>query len=389
MPGSASARGSVVTLPAMGGTGAQVQVLPPGRRRGLIAQWVLVAVAINGALVLAVLVGNGGDPAIFIHFGRGGRFLALAEHDFGPRVPIPLADGQDGQTFWVLARDPLLLHPHTVLATMDRPAYRAQRIGYPAIASPWGLLGPEGLAWGLVATNLAAVALGAACVTALCLSYGLSPRASLAWSLNPAVVLAVLYDTSDAVALAGLFLVVWAIAVRRWGFAVAGALVAVLAKEPTLAPLVAMAGLAGAAFGARAIRQRVRVVVIPAIAVLGWGIYERTRLGWPPSQIQEFSLPLGGFVEAYRRGWLPTRDLGSALVAIGALGLAIYLVRLWWQDRGDLLLVAALPYALLVPILSGQVLDLPTNSLRAIGAAPTVAAMAYLKRRPSTPGAAP
>lgn len=352
-----------------------------GHRSAARWLWTAVAVALYTLLAVVVVVGNHDDPAIFIHFGHGGNFIPLARHDFGPKVPIPLADGQDGQTFWVLARDPALLHPRDVLETMDRPAYRAQRIGYPALAAPGRVFGTRGLAWSLVIVNLVAVGVGAAAAGEVVASLGLRRAASLAWTLNPAVAIAVLYDTADAVALSMLFVVVWAVRTERWTAAVAAGVLGVLAKEPTL---LAVAGVGLAATGART-GNRLRLVLIPGATAVCWGIYERARLGWPPSQIQEFAAPLGGYLEALRRGWIPTGDIGNAMVALAVLILASSIVWMWWRDRSNLLLCAALPYAVLVPFLSGQVLDLSTNSLRAVGAAPTFAGILYLQRRARDP----
>ena len=50
------------------------------------------------------------------------------------------------------------------------------------------------------------------------------------------------------------------------------------------------------------IRRRWAIVVIPALAALGWAVYVRWRLGWPASDIEEFTpVPLWGYVDAYRR----------------------------------------------------------------------------------------
>ena len=51
------------------------------------------------------------------------------------------------------------------------------------------------------------------------------------------------------------------------------------------------------------VRRRWSLVVVPAVAALGWALYARWRLGWPPSQMEELSpAPLWGYVDAYQRG---------------------------------------------------------------------------------------
>jgi len=97
----------------------------------------------------------------------------------------------------------------------------------------------------------------------------------------------------------------------------------------------------------------------------------RWRLSWPSSQIQEFAAPFYGFYDAYRRGWRPEGNWWDGLIAVLTLVVAVAIVALWWKRRTSLLMIAALPYALLIPIVSGQVLDLADNSLRALGPALT------------------
>jgi len=336
-------------------------------------RWAVIAVVVYTAVASLLLIGGRANPAVVIHFGRKAPNLALARSDFGPSVPIPLKDGQDGEYFWVLARDPLLLHPATVFRNLDRPAYRAQRIGYPALAAPWGVAGPYGLAWGLIITNLAAVAVGAAATAGIAGRRGVPDRAVLAWVASPAIFISFVLDTGDVVALAAVMVCVWSVLARRWGAAVVTAVVATLAREPSLLAVGALA----VASREMPVRWRRLLVLCPALAGAAWALYERWRLSWPAARIEDFSAPLGGYDYAFRHGWLPFHDWGNAAVAVAVLLFAIYTVVFWMKHRQDLLLWAALPYVVLVPVFSGQVLDLSTNSLRAIGAAPTLVWLAW------------
>src|SRR5690606_24693443 len=101
-----------------------------------------------------------GGPAYFLQLGELAPGLPKARAVLGEDVPTPLADGHDGEMFWQLARDPLLLDDEDLADHLARPVYRAQRIGFPALAAPWRLFGEEGLLWGMVLTNVAAVAAG-------------------------------------------------------------------------------------------------------------------------------------------------------------------------------------------------------------------------------------
>ena len=158
---------------------------------------------------------------------------------------------------------------------------------------------------------------------------------------------------------------------QRYGLALAAAALATLAKEPFWLSFAALAVLGTGRSIRLTTRQRVWLAVVPAAVAVGWGGYVRWRLGWPASQIQEFAFPFYGYVDAYRRGWRPVGNYADAVVAVAVLGVAVAVVVLWWRRRG-MLLTAALPFALLVPLFSSQVLDLADNSMRAIGPALTL-----------------
>ena len=107
------------------------------------ARWVVIAVCVHAALALLLLAAEG-DPAWFLHLGRHAKATTLARRVLGPDVPVPQLDGHDGQQFWVLARDPLLLNPHTARRYLDLPSYRADRIGYPLTVAAWRIIGERG-----------------------------------------------------------------------------------------------------------------------------------------------------------------------------------------------------------------------------------------------------
>ncbi len=333
--------------------------------------WAMAAVAVYGCLLGGLLLGPGrGDPAWFVHFGRSAKQVALARQVLGADVVVPHVEGADGEQFWVEARDPLLLHPQIDAANLDRPAYRTQRIAYPALVAPWGLLGSEWLVWGLVLTNLALVGVGTAMAAQLVVDLGAPARAGLAFAFSPAVIASVTLDTGDTLAIAAILGALLLLRRGRIGWAVAAAVVAALAKEPMLLCCVAVGVLVPS------IRRRDRgmFVGIPAAAATIWGLYARWRLGWPGSEVQEFSAPFAGYVDAYRHGWRPAGNYWDALVAVAVLGFAIAVIIRWWQRR-TLLLAAALPFAVMVPFFSASVLDLADNSLRVLGPAITLFAL--------------
>jgi hypothetical protein len=353
--------------------------------RRLALRWAGVALAAHLAISGVMLAVNDGQAEWFLHLGDEGPALPLVRDVLGEDVVIPHHDdGHDGPYFWLLARDPLLSDADTALRYLDRPAYRSQRIAYPVLSSPWGVAGEEALVWGMLVTNLLAVAVGAYGATLLAVALGAPARAGLAYGGSPATIAGVLLDGSDALALAAVVWALYFLVRRRIGAAVAVGALAVLAKEPML---LALGGVALLAPGVPR-RWRVALVAAPAAAAAAWALYARSRLGWPPSQVEEFTVPFGGYLDAYRRGWRPIGNWSDAVLALALVPLAVGTCVLWWRRR-TLLLSAAVPFAVLVPFFTAQVLNLPDNSLRAIGPLMTLVWLsAYVPRAVGPPASA-
>ena len=347
-----------------------------------IRKAVLLGLGVNLFLVLLGGLAYAGQPEWFVKFGREGEYTPYARKVIGEDVFVALADGHDGQAYWLQARDPALLHADTEAAIFDRPAYRTQRMLYPTLAAPFRLGGEDALFWGMVIVNLVVVGLGTWATARLAVARGAPAMVGLAFALNPIVAISLLMDFGDALALAALVGTVLLLREQRYRWALACATAAVLAKEVNLLPLAAIA-LTGA--GALPGRCRVQLLAVPALAAGLWGAYARWRFGWPPSQIHEFSVvPLRGFVDSYRLAWSPLGTWTDAIVAVGLLALAAAVVARWWRRR-SLELAAALPFALLVPFLSMAVLDIWVNAIRALGPAITLLAIDWYAERFSTP----
>lgn len=333
--------------------------------------------AVTGVLLLRFE-----DPAWFIHFGDRSAALELGREVFGPDVPVPYRDGHDGAYFWAQARDPLLLDANETSDALDRPAYRAQRVLYPALSAPWRALGEQGLAVGMVVTNLLVVAAGTYLTARLAVAVGARALFGLLFAVNPATLLSVALDVADALALAGLVGVLLAVHHRRHGLAVLAAVVATLAKEPMLLGVGAVALLCPG----MPTRHRLSLVGTPAALAGAWALYVRWRLSWPPSQVEEFTWPFAGWADAYRRIWEPFGDWGNMAVAVLVLLAAAYVLWRWWRAASPLV-VASVPFAVLVPFFTAQVLQLSPNIIRAVGPMLTLAAIDLAaRRRPAARG---
>jgi len=338
---------------------------PAPRRQALVVA--VVGVAIYAVVVLVFSASHGGNAEWFMKFGTGSAVTTYGRQVLGDDLQVPYDEAQDGTSFWVLARDPLLVDTGPVTTYTDRPAYRADRILYPVLAAPFRLFGEQGLAWGLVIVNLGVVFVGGYLTTLLALRIGAPHRAGFAFAFNPLVIAAIALDLADALALLLLVGLVLAARERRWAIAIACAMAAVLARESSMLAVAAVAiGVSGASW-----RQRVSLVGLPAFALAMWAAYVRLRVGTSSTQLEEVTLvPFGGYVEAWRLGWTVQHSWGDAFVAVLLVAIAVVVVVRWWRRR-TLELWAALPYAVLAPFLSGQVLHWGMNSVRAIGPAIT------------------
>jgi hypothetical protein len=343
----------------------------------------LLGLLANVVICGAFLFANHGHAEWFVHFGSRSEETPLAKKVLGPDIRVPHKDGHDGQTFWIIARDPLIRHPQAVKQYLSRPAYRYQRIAYPALAAPWRWIGGEkALPWGLLLTNLAAVAVGGWFAAALALRLGAPVRASAAFAISPGVIAAVNLDTADAFALAAVLAALYLLLRKQPLWAVVAAVVAVLAKE---ASLVAFVGVA--VFGGRFVDRRTRLALVlaPAAAAGLWAGYVHLRLDVPRNSEEFSALPFWGYVDAYRRGWREFGNWSDAVVAVLLIPFGAFLLWRWWRRR-DLLLAAAVPFVLMIPFFSAQVLDLTDNTIRVMAPALTLLWLdLYLPNAPPPP----
>jgi hypothetical protein len=217
---------------------------------------------------------------------------------------------------------------------------------YPALAYVTAVGSEDALPWTMLLLNVAAVLWATAAVALFARARGSSGWWALAVGLCPGMVLAVLRDLSEPLAIAGLVsgLVAWRM--RRPWLAGGALAAAVLAREAMVLGVIAIAvEAAWRAFarrrGAEADVARARGdalrACIPALAVFAaWQLYLLDRFGQLASSTTpegQFGAPLGGLIDSADRA-LSDASLGGAvwdlaflLLIAGAVIAAVLAVR--------------------------------------------------------------
>lgn len=241
----------------------------------------VVLAALVLALILGVRLGvEHGNPTGLIQFGR-----IFAPHTHPPVDGLVQSRfGYDGQFYWLQATDPLLRHGATI-ADLDAAGrgYDLQRMAYPLLADALAGGSRSVLPWTLLAVNVIAILALTAAVSRFARERGRSVWWGLAAGLTPGLVMGTLRDLSDPLATAALIGGLVAHARDRRLGAAALLTLAVLAREPMIVGVAAVAADAlGRLWVARhdpASRRRIvrvwPVIVLPAVAFLAWQAYTR------------------------------------------------------------------------------------------------------------------
>jgi hypothetical protein len=297
---------------------------------------VLVTAVVLLALVGARLVQYDRDPTGFVQFGRAAAPAVMPPA--GARIESEI--GYDGQFFYVQAVDPLLRDRARAALVATDGEYRAQRMLYPALAYLAAAGSEDGVPWTLLLLNVAAVLAATAAVALFARSRGMSGWWALAVGLCPGVVLAVLRDLSEPLAVAGLVsgLVAWRM--RRPWIAGAALAVAVLAREVMVLAVVAVAV---EVLWRRLVKREpvvlgdaLRACVPPACVFVAWQLYlvERfDRLASSTTPRGQFGAPFEGLFDSVDRALSDPSfggmvwDLCFLLFVLGAAVAAVLAVR--------------------------------------------------------------
>jgi hypothetical protein len=278
------------------------------------------------------------------------RYIEYAEERIGP-VSLNTASGHDGKYFFVLANDPWLISPQENAQLLDAPAFRAQRILYPMIASGFGLFPPLVIVWSLLFVNVIAMAVGVWATARVAIDIGASGWFGLLFALNPGVVLELAIDGGSIV---GMTFAFWGLAEvfdQRLSRASVLFSAAVLARETMW-----LIAIGAAIYIWRGSRAHAGILTVPPTVVAGlWALWVRIRLsGRNPMFLESFSLPFSGLANAVG-GWL---ELGGLHLLIGALVVmsAVIVVVKTFTER-SLVAFATVGFAALIPILDLVVLE--------------------------------
>ena len=273
------------------------------------------AVGLSGLLlalgIVFVFLDYYGDITGFLWVSNSDdRMVAHLETQVGESVDLIDGTGHDGQYFFLQANDPWLLHPHEGLHLVDFPAYRAQRMLYPALAGLGGLLSPPQILWGLVVTNIVAMGTGTWGLARLAALNGMSPWLGLAFALNPGLIFELAIDGG---ALVGWALAVWglvAVQDRRWLVGAGLFSGAVLARETMVVVAIGACAFVWYSEG----RLRPLLILAPFTATGAWWLVVREQLETMPSRTSSdlFDVPFRGLWEG-AVNWIATGGLNLAL----------------------------------------------------------------------------
>ncbi|WP_354700967.1 hypothetical protein DSM112329_01261 [Paraconexibacter sp. AEG42_29] len=276
---------------------------------------VLVAALGLAGLWLTFLAHYHGHVVDFSIFGQELAGLVGPPSDAHPIV----GQGYDGQFFWRLGNDPLLLDPQTLHMLAGDQAYRAQRIFYPALA--WLLGGGQGaalpytlqlVAWGAV---LGLVGLMATVAQA----HGRSAWWGLCLGVLPGMYLGAARGLADPLATTMMIGAFVALDRRRYGWAAAATVAAVLTRETMIVLPLAIVACGAASFAG--LPQRLRperpalgawMVAAAGIVVYGaWQAYASIRLGVTPARSTPDGQFSGMFAFVPQQLEVTGRDVGA------------------------------------------------------------------------------
>lgn len=252
-----------------------------------------------GGLILAsvfqmVVVSAFGDPAALLQVGEDGLARSFIESELGHDIPIVPDLGHDGQSAYVIARQPFGGEDSDVLGS---PGFRYRRWLYPALAGGFGTFSPRATVFGLAAWAAIGFGLSAAALAMIGETYGVrSSLLVLGVYMNIGLALSVVIVTSDALGLGLALAGVAAYRKDRRALALGLLVAATLTKEQFLIFAIAVAvdaWLGGDRRGA------LRYVGVPALVLVLATALAAAAFGGGGGLNSNVSLPFTGLIEAW------------------------------------------------------------------------------------------
>jgi hypothetical protein len=298
------------------------------RRLATPAGIAAITLVVASLIVIGRLSTFSWDPSRFVLAGEG-----LSDPS---RVPANIhvirgAYGYDGQAYYRLALDPFTDKKVDHGITLDSPAYRQQRIGYPLLAWAVSLGGRTTIVpWALIGINVLALAAIAWFGASIAQEFGRSALWGALFPVFPGFVVSLARDLVEPLAIAFLLCGILLLTRKRstWGalFLTAG----VLTRETTLLVPV---GLAIAFLVPRTViheeRRPAREFVLPAAVFVAWQLFLYARWHHLPilnnpnatdPPFVGFSRGLSDFISA--RGYLSVIEM-TLLVTFAVLVLTM------------------------------------------------------------------
>jgi len=202
---------------------------------------VAIAALLYGAVTVGRLAQCNWDPTGFI--------LPGDDHYTPSQAPIPLMTrgpgGYDGQFYYRLALDPLTGQQEGYGLSLDRPAFRAQRILYPTLARMLALGRVSWIPWSLIVLNYLAICVLAYAAGRFTQLFGLSAFFGVAIAFMPGVLMGLARDLTDPLASSLMMAALLLLQSRRIPLAASALALLVLTRESTL--LLAVIVFLGAA----------------------------------------------------------------------------------------------------------------------------------------------
>ncbi len=274
------------------------------RRPAAVAATAAVLVALFVVLRLAA---HGWQPGSFVVAGD-----AFVDPDRAPAELVVArgSTGYDGQFVYRLALDPTTDQLTDRGIRLDNPAYRAQRIGLPAMGWLVDRIPGLPLSVALILVNALALVGVAYAGARLASTYGRAPAWGLLIALSPALLISLSRDLTEPLATLGLVsgLLLWID--RRYAYAVAAFCLGALTRETTLVVLAGMGvwqllpGVRRTSAERAGRWRRALWLLVPLAVVVGWqAVVHATWGSWPVgSSSGNLGLPVVGVARTIFRG---------------------------------------------------------------------------------------